>query len=264
MKRNCIIIFILSLIVMSCNSGYKGDDTIVEIETDYGKIKVRLYSETPLHRDSFLRMITDSAYTGFLIHRVDRDFVIQAGDAIPDSATATIRPEIDGAYPKYFHKYGALAAPRWGDERNPSKESEGNQFYIVTGTKYTDYTLKTLEEKRVEDYEENIYNKLVKENKDTIDILYARNDKEALSALDNQLTAQAKEEADAKKGSLLFTDEQKETYKSIGGTPFLDGEYTVFGEVIEGMDVVEKIQKVKVDDKDRPLKDIKLKMSVIQ
>lgn len=220
MKKTAYIIvyLLISLCLFSCNKSSRKEETkgtLAKIETAYGNITVVLYDETPLHRDNFLKLINDSTYKNFLFHRVVDDFMIQAGTTSPDSSATTIQSEVANTYPRYYNKRGALGAPRWDGDRNPKKESESQQFYIVTGKRFYTQGLDDLEAERTEEG-----------------------------------------------FPISYTEEQRQTYSTIGGAPHLDGEYTVFGEVIEGMDVVDKIASVKVNSAHRPLKNIKLKMSI--
>lgn len=193
---------------------------LVLIGTPYGNIKVKLYNSTPLHRDNFLKLVQAGYYDSLLFHRVINAFMIQGGD--PDSKTAkpgqmlgnggpgyTIPAEIK---PDLFHKKGALAAARLGDNINPKKESSGSQFYLVQGRVWSEAQLKSM---------------------------------------------------GAQMG-ITFSPEQILAYTTIGGTPHLDGGYTVFGEVVEGLDVIDKIAAVKTGPNDRPVKDVKMWMKVIQ
>ena len=192
----------------------------VLIETDLGNIKVRLYNETPRHRDNFLKLVNEGFYDGLLFHRVIKNFMIQGGD--PKSKEAQPGQMLgDGGLPytipaefnsSLFHKKGALAAARQGDNVNPNKESSSCQFYIVQGNVWQPNQLKMME---------------------------------------YQLQKH-------------FSQAQVEAYTTVGGTPHLDGDYTVFGEVIEGLDVVDKIAAVQCGQFDRPVKDIKMKMKVLQ
>ena len=213
-------------------------ETLVKIETSAGDIKVKLYNETPKHRDNFIKLVKEGTYEGTLFHRVIKDFMIQAGD--PESKNApkgkmlgagdvgyTVPAEF--VYPKFFHKKGALSAARQGDAVNPKKESSGCQFF----------------------------NELAKKHMKEIYKMRKANDEDGLYDLQEKLIAQAQELA-AKEPEFRFTPEQVEAYTTVGGTPHLDGEYTVFGEVVEGMDVVDKIQQVKTDRSDRPEEDVKI------
>jgi len=188
------------------------------ISTIYGDIKIKLYNETPKHRDNFIQLVKTSYFNGTLFHRIIKNFMIQGGD--PDSKNAdstailgnggpayTIPAEI--LSPKYFHKKGALGAAR---DNNPAKASSGSQFYIVQGRTFTE---------------------------------------EELTAF-------------SQKTGKTLAKEQIDTYKTIGGTPWLDGDYTVFGEVYEGLDVVDKIAAVKTGANDRPVKDVKMTVKEVE
>lgn len=196
---------------------FKG--TRVEMVTNYGRIVLLLYDETPLHRDNFIKLATNRVFDGLLFHRVIEKFMIQGGDPTSKDAEpgkmlgdGTLGYNIPAEFrPELFHKRGALCAAREGDMVNPKKESSASQFYIVQG--------------RVWNTEE----------------------------LDN-LQKRMKREISA---------EQRDVYTTIGGTPFLDGEYTVFGEVIEGMEVVDKIAAVKCDKNDRPLEDVRIEKVIV-
>lgn len=191
----------------------------VLISTDYGDMKVKLYDETPLHQENFIKLAKEGFYNGTLFHRVIKDFMIQGGD--PDSKNAEPGKMLGSGGPGYtipaeikpglYHKKGALAAARLGDPMNPQKASSGSQFYIVQGKKYTDNELNMLEMRM----------------------------------------------------GTKFTPEQKEIYKTLGGTPFLDNEYTVFGEVVEGLEVIDKIAAVAKDRHDRPTNDVKMTVKVV-
>ena len=272
MKKIVLILLTISFCgLIACKTGTKkGEDmdkeTLVKIETTAGDIKVKLYNETPKHRDNFIKLVKDGMYEGTLFHRVIKDFMIQAGD--PDSKNApkgkmlgagdvgyTIPAEF--VYPKFFHKKGALSAARQGDNVNPKKESSGCQFYIVTGKVYNDSTLLSMESQMNENKINVIFNTLAQKHMKEIYKMRKANDEDGLYDLQEKLFAEAQEIA-AKQPEFHFTPEQIEAYTTVGGTPHLDGEYTVFGEVGEGMDVVDKIQQVKTDRSDRPEEDVKI------
>lgn len=205
----------------------KMKESKVQIETTQGVIVVKLYNETPLHRDNFVKLVKDRFYDGVLFHRVIADFMIQGGD--PDSKTAKPNASLgngDVGYtipaefktPAIYHKKGALAAAREGDGVNPQKASSGCQFYIVEGKTFTDAELSTMEAGKIARYGINSLND----------------------------------------STFRFSAEARAVYRTRGGTPHLDGNYTVFGEVTEGIDVVEKISKVKTNASDRPVEDVRV------
>ena len=196
-----------------------GKSAVVEFQTDKGKIRVRLYNETPKHRDNMLKLVKDGFYDGVLFHRVIKDFMIQGGDPQSKNAPAgqmlgsgdvgyTVPAEFN---PNLFHKKGALSAARQGDQVNPEKRSSGCQFYLVQGRKWSDAELNSFESQR----------------------------------------------------GPKFSPEQREAYKTLGGTPHLDGGYTVYGEVIEGLDIIDLIAAVKTAPGDRPVQDVKIVKAVI-
>jgi cyclophilin family peptidyl-prolyl cis-trans isomerase len=214
MKKLCMLLLASVLVTSSCAK--KNDlEPVIKFKTTEGTIKVRLYAETPKHRDNFVKLVEAGFYEGVLFHRVIADFMIQAGD--PDSKNANLKASLGSGdvgysipaefvYPKYYHKKGALAAAREGDDTNPEKASSGCQFYIVKGKVFTNAELNALEQKR----------------------------------------------------SIKFTNEQRNDYTTIGGTPHLDGNYTVFGEVIEGLEIVTNISRVKTGELDRPLENVRI------
>lgn len=279
MKQNFwILLIILACSAVACKSGQKKDgnmekETVLNIETSMGDIKVKLYNETPKHRDNFIKLAKDGTYNGTLFHRVIKDFMVQAGD--PESKNApkgkmlgsgdvgyTVPAEF--VYPKYFHKKGALSAARQGDEVNPKKESSGCQFYIVTGKVFNDSTLLNMEQQKNQNKVTEAFNALAQKHMKEIYKMRKANDQDGLYALQDTLFIQAEAEA-AKQPDFHFTPEQIKAYTTVGGTPHLDGEYTVFGEVVEGMDIVDKIQQVKTDRSDRPEEDVKIiNVSVIE
>lgn len=195
--------------------------TKVKIETTKGTMIAVLYDETPIHRDNFVKLAESGFYEGLLFHRVINTFMIQGGD--PESKNAPLTKQLGNGgpgytlpaeiVPKYYHKKGALAAARTGDQMNPQRRSSGSQFYIVHGKKFTDMQLDNME----------------------------------------------------KQMNTKFTKEQRDTYVEIGGAPHLDAQYTVFGEIIEGLDVIDKLAGVETNEKDRPIEDVKIiKISVLK
>ena len=234
----------------------------VKITTSLGNITVRLYDETPLHRDNFLKLAKEGFYNGTLFHRVIRDFMIQGGD--PDSVNAPAGKRLGTGGPDYtleaeilpslFHKRGALAAARQGDEVNPERRSSGSQFYIVWGQTYNDGQLRQMGKQLEMQRLQSIFQALAADHR--AEILQLRRDRNrtGLQELQDRLAAEA--ETKAKTLGPVLTEAQMEAYSSVGGTPHLDGQYTVFGEVVEGLDIVDRIQQVETLSGDRPKADV--------
>ena len=283
MNKNLLLsILMAAFTLMSCQANNAGSEsaptkgttdkkmTKVKLETSLGDIVVGLYNETPKHRDNFIKLVESGYYDGVLFHRVIKDFMIQTGDgnsktAGPDTMLGDGDPgytiEAEFVYPKYFHKRGALAAARTGDQVNPERRSSGSQFYIVTGKVYSSEELKMMTQRMGDMKKQEIFRRLLNENRAKVEALQQSQDMAGLQALQNELIQQT--EAEAAQSPLTMTDEQIDAYTSVGGTPHLDGQYTVFGEVLEGMDVVDKIQNTTTGRADRPTVDIKIKKASI-
>lgn len=281
MISNKILLICLAFIALTaCNAGSKRQTnhhmenekrTLVKLETTMGNITVALYNETPKHRDNFIKLVKEGVYDSTLFHRVIKQFMIQAGD--PDSKNAsdtamlgsgdvgyTIPAEFN---PKFFHKKGVLAAARQGDDVNPEKASSGCQFYIVTGRKFTEPQLLGMENKINERREEALFDSLARQHMKEIYKMRKAGDNAGLLELQDTLEAQARELAD-KEEKFRFTPEQIKAYSTIGGAPHLDGSYTVFGEVTEGMEVVDNIEIAKTNRADRPIENIRILKASIQ
>ena len=223
---------IICAIIMAFSLGLRAQESNnckeVLLETTAGNIKLKLYNETPLHRDNFLKLVNLHVYDSLLFHRVIKDFMIQCGD--PKSKEAkpgdflgegdldwTVEQEL--RLPQLYHRRGVLAAAREPDSDNSYRESSACHFYLAWGKTFTDAELDKMQQR--------------------LDTLYGYRVK--------------------------ITPEMRETYKTIGGIPHLDGGYTVFGEIAEGLDVLEKIQQTATDENDRPLEDVRiLKATVIE
>ena len=281
MISNKILLICLAFIALTaCSAGSKKQTnhhmenekrTLVKLETTMGNITVALYNETPKHRDNFIKLVKEGVYDSTLFHRVIKQFMIQAGD--PDSKNAsdtamlgsgdvgyTIPAEFN---PKFFHKKGVLAAARQGDDVNPEKASSGCQFYIVTGRKFTEPQLLGMENKINEQREEALFDSLARQHMKEIYKMRKAGDNAGLLELQDILEAQARELAD-KEEKFRFTPEQIKAYSTIGGAPHLDGSYTVFGEVTEGMEVVDNIEIAKTNRADRPIENIRILKASIQ
>ena len=243
----------------------KTTETQVLMQTNLCTITLKLYNETPLHRDNFIKLVKDGQYEGLLFHRVINEFMIQGGDVTSKNAPLskqlgagdlgyTVPAEF--VYPRYFHKRGALCAARTGDDSNPEKASSASQFYIVTGKVYSEGEIKQLEKQKESRLKQAIFNRLQNENKTTIMQYYKSGDKDSLAIMRDTLIGKTEIETEKRKEETKLTAQQREAYTTVGGVPFLDNEYTVYGEVTEGIEIVDKIQKVKTNSSDRPLENI--------
>ena len=207
MRKLCLIICIL--LGMTVQAQEK--ETLVLIKTTKGDIKVKLYNDTPLHRDNFIKLINEGWYNNSPFHRVINNFMIQGGHNQDGTVDPGYRVPAEFR-PNHFHKKGALAAARQGDQVNPTKASSGCQFYIVQGQVLTDANIQMYQQRY----------------------------------------------------GLTFSKEQIEAYTTVGGTPHLDGEYTVFGEVVEGLDVIDKIASVKTGYMDVPVEPVTMTIEVLK
>ena len=279
MTRTFITIMI-AIFMTACTGNSKSEkkinmenvkETLVCLETTMGNITVKLYDETPKHKENFIKLVKEGTYDSTLFHRVIKDYMIQAGDPLSKIATDTttlgsgdVGNTIPAEFNKtLFHKRGALAAARQGDEVNPERESSGCQFYIVTGRKFSEAQMINMENHMNEARLEEVFNNLARKHMKEIYKMRKAGDTEGLLELQDSLESQARNIVD-KEPALRYTKEQKQAYTTIGGAPHLDGAYTVFGEVVDGMDVVEKIEQVGTNRADRPKVDIRiLKATVI-
>lgn len=246
-------------------------ETRAVISTSLGEIEVKLYNETPLHRDNFIKLAKEGFYNGTLFHRVIKDFMIQGGD--PDSKGASSSKRLGTGGPGYtipaeikdelIHKRGALCAARLGDEMNPKRESSGSQFYIVWGKKYNSGQLAQLDKQMEIHHQQEILNNLAVEHREEILDLRRKRDRAGLEALQERLINETRKIA-AEKGIGGLSENQKNVYAEFGGTPHLDGQYTVFGEVTRGLDIVEKIQNCSTGTADRPKEDITMDVHIVE
>lgn len=263
-KYVLILVFAAAFTFSSCGgSESKGGNTAV-IKTEFGNIQIRLYDETPLHRDNFIKLVKDGFYKDLLFHRVIKGFMVQGGD--PNSKNAapgaplgngdlgyTIPAEIN---PKFFHRRGVLAAARMGDQVNPEKKSSASQFYIMQGKVFKPGELDTMEMSMRANREMTMLQTRLRAIEPELNKLGAEGKRDEMMAKYNAI----KEEVAAEAGKLppfKFSDEQRKAYTTVGGYPSLDNNYTIFGEVTEGMDVIDKIASQQTDQRDRPVKDIR-------
>lgn len=266
MKKTIIAILTILLIMSDSCALQKNKGTMVRFETTYGNITVMLYPETIKHHDNFVKLVNEGFYNGVLFHRVIAGFMIQAGD--PGSKTAKTGTSLGSGdvgytvpaefiYPEYYHKRGALSAARQGDDSNPLKASSGCQFYIVEGKTFSDSALDSIENNNKQKLELKLFQEIVKSRQNEVKKYRLERNQTKLDELSDSILAVVHVDME-KNPSYKLTKKQRSDYKTIGGTPHLDGEYTVFGEVTEGLDIVTKISKAKTGPNDRPLEDIKV------
>ena len=273
MKRMVFLMVVtLFVVVISCGgNSKKAKETVVKVTTDFGEIIIKLYDDTPKHRDNFVKLINEGFYNDLLFHRVMINFMIQGGDpnsrdSKPDEMLGsggpgyTIPAEING---EYFHKKGAVAAARRGGPGNPEKNSSGSQFYIVQGKVFRTGELDTLEMAINKQRKDLMLRDNFEASKDKFNEFKEKNDKAGFDILVAEIRAEVDSiyEAGTK---YKMSKEQRDAYSTIGGYPSLDGEYTVFGEVVEGLDVLDKIAEVKVNSANRPLEDVRMKIEIVK
>ena len=275
MKKIIILIFSLFVLIISIHGQTLSKETVL-IDTKYGKIKIKLFEETPLHKANFLKLVNQKVFDSLLFHRVINGFMVQGGDLLSKHAKAgdslghgdmgyTIPAEFNT---KLIHKKGRLAAARESDDINPKFESSASQFYIVVGKKRTLEDLKNYENRINKTHFTNCAREFMKTEegkklKQTYSRLKSENKLDSAELVNGQIEAQIKTEH-LKTPEYRFNKEQIDAYTTIGGTPHLDGTYTVFGEVIEGLDVIDKIAAAKTDKRDRPLEDIRMKITLLK
>lgn len=261
----------ICVIFVGCASSQKSD--MIEIETPFGSMTVRLYDETPQHKANFIKLVSTGDYDMLLFHRVIEDFMIQGGDPASRNAHSgqqlgsgdigeQIEAEIE--FPKYYHKRGALAAARQPDNVNPERKSSGSQFYIVQGKTVTDEALDLIESRRNAKIQQQVFYRILPSYQDSLQYYQQNGMIEELSELQTRIMGLIVDEMSKIEGLFRFTEEQREVYKNIGGAPHLDGEYTVFGELVDGFDVLDSIAGVPTNPStDRPIEDVWMKMKFV-
>jgi cyclophilin family peptidyl-prolyl cis-trans isomerase len=272
--KNVFIIAILAVLLVACTS--KPKETLVSITTPYGEIIVKLYDSTIKHKENFTKLADVGYFNGTLFHRVIQDFMIQGGD--PGSKNAmpgALLGEGDTNYtipfeyvPSYLHKRGAFAAARESDDVNPLKASSASQFYIVKGKVFTNDELDAVElkvERRTKQY--IMMDLLKKEGKeDELKAFRQMTDKRDTANI-RQIINKYRNAVEAqymRTKPFKLSEEQRRVYTTVGGTPHLDGAYTVFGEVVSGMEIVDQIAAVQTDTNDRPVQDIRVSIKVLK
>lgn len=269
MKKTKLLLMFLIVLTFLMTGCAQKKDQLVTIKTKYGDMIAILYDETPRHKENFLKLIREHYYDSLLFHRVIEGFMIQGGD--PDSKHAekntrlgnggpgyTIEAEIN---PKFFHERGALSAARLGDAMNPSKASSGSQFYIVQGRKLTEAQLKIDQQKYGNALQQFFQKPENKPYYDSINYFFRHRDEKGYEAyiaslkpiVEKQLGISVEKEV---------SPEVLKTYATVGGTPQLDGAYTVFGKVIGGLEVIDKIAALPKDQFDRPVEDVRMTITV--
>ena len=267
MKKITLLFLAFSILIFSCQvdqSKKKKVDQLYKIETDYGDMVFKLYDATPLHKENFIKLIEQGYFNDLLFHRVIDGFMIQGGD--PNSRDAEPGKSLGDGGPDYtipaefvdslFHKKGVLAAARQGDNTNPEMRSSGSQFYIVQGIVLDDEAVKKVEDRINSSIHNNLVTKYIEESKNEAFNTGGTIDYEIIVP-----NARKKAEEELKSQGLYKIPENKlKVYQTIGGTPHLDNAYTVFGEIIEGLEVIDKIAAVEKDTRNRPVKDIKMRI----
>lgn len=260
-------------VIANLNTHVPDSDQYVLVETSKGNFKIKLYKDTPKHRANFVNLVMNGFYDGQLFFRIMKDFMIQAGDPHSKEAKAGEllgEGEVNYKIPaepmpaKYYHKRGALSMA----SVNPMRESSGCQFYIITGKTVDESALKKQEDKINEGVRKLVYEDLQVPYKEKIAQLYneSQKDRSKKAQLDDMIHMFSdKADSVMKDRTFSYSDEQKKEYETVGGAAHLDGFYTVFGEVVEGMDVVEAISKLPIDVRNRPTEDVVIKkMTLVQ
>jgi cyclophilin family peptidyl-prolyl cis-trans isomerase len=273
MKRFLFFI-VAALLISGISCGTNGKSTgekMILIKTEFGDIKVKLFDDTPKHRDNMIKLVSEGFYDELLFHRVINHFMVQGGD--PNSRNAQPEIQLGGGgpgytipaeiNPKYFHKKGSLAAARLGGPRNPNKESSGSQFYIVQGRVFRPGELDTMEMNMNKQRKDLMLRENFQAVNSQLTEFQQKNIKEGFDKLVAEINMKVDSIYDASP-EIELSQEQRQVYTTIGGYPSLDGEYTVFGEVVEGLDVIDKIAAVQTNKANRPLQDVKMKIELVK
>lgn len=266
------IIFILVILAfLSIES--QAQSKVVEISTNLGTMKFRLYNDTPKHRDAFIDLAKEGYYNGTLFYRVIQDFLIQGGSksskgAAPGKRIGYGDPDKtvdDEILPHYFHKKGSLCAPRQPDEINPFKQSDISQFYIVKGRIYTSGEIDTIELAANRPIRNKIVQSIMTQQvRDELKRLKDEKKVDEFRELAQSVKDKIETEYNLTPGVIKFSEAEREAYTTIGGYPDLDGKFTIFGECISGYDVIDKIASLSTDKNNRPFTDVKITVTVVK
>jgi len=273
MNRLLTSFIVVSFFITSC-AQKKGNDYVVTIKTSHGNMVAILYDETPKHKENFIKLAKDKFYDSLIFHRVIEEFMIQGGDpnsrnAQPGQSLGSGGPgySIDAEFvPLYFHEKGAFSAARLSDAVNPKKASSGSQFYIVQGKKYSDEELTQLEQSIQYNRKNNHLREILfMPEYETLKEEVMNKQRAGDGAWLNSFFEQADtliRKVKPEYKPFAFTPEQRARYAEVGGAPHLDGDYTVFGKVIQGLDVIDKIAAVTKGPGDRPVVDVHMVVTV--
>lgn len=269
MKKIKLVLLLLGISAFLISGCAQKKDHLVTIKTNYGDMFAILYDETPKHKANFIKLAQENFYDSLLFHRVIEGFMIQGGD--PESKKANQSQRLGNGGPgytvdaefnsKFFHEKGALSAARLSDAMNPTKASSGSQFYIVHGTQHPESQIK-LDQQKYKRALQQFFQK--PENKlyyDSINVFFQARDEQGYEAYMDRL----KPVIEKQLGISVEKDVSPElvkAYTTVGGTPLLDGQYTVFGKVIKGLEVIDKIAAAAKDPNDRPLEDVRMQITV--
>lgn len=262
--------YLLLSVLLLASCGKKKEGTEVLIETSMGDIRAVLFDDTPLHRDNFIKLAREGYFDEMMWHRIVPGLMIQTGDPTLKPANRPVTVDTSALhytipqeirFPKYIHRRGMLAAARQPDNLNPKKESSPTQWYIVTGEKYTPTSLADFYQTLYQEAVNTKWRRLQDKNAKRLDILESSN-KDAYYELQDSILNVAEAEV-ANRPPRPFNEQQKRVYTTEGGCPHLDGEYTIFGQVTEGMNVVEKIVNVPTDERERPMREVYIKRVIV-
>lgn len=273
MRISKVLLSILFSIFISNAVLAQATNSIILIETNFGNMKLMLYKDTPKHRKNFLQLIENKHFDGTLFYRVIKGFVAQGGSQDSRNAPAgkmigygaanrTIESEFN---PSHFHKKGAIASPRQPDKVNIFKESDVSQFYIVHGRVFTNAELNAMEKEVNGPLRKKIVKRyLTKSKRAILDSLKQAKKVDEFRAIAKKIKESIEFDYSSSREKLEFSEAQRKAYTTVGGVPHLDNNYTVFGEIISGFSVLDKIANLKTDANDRPYSDVKMKIKIVK